>query len=110
MMVEKTYTVETSSLYKNAIAESAGKQIADQITGLIADGIVHREVMRVLMDTCFIPKHLMLFKRDDERWHVYHRDINIGLGKGNLFSHVSLAACVEFALKYEDKDSPDKAE
>lgn len=88
------------SVLKVNPAKQAQDEITVSVRQLLLDGAALGEVMAVLRETVFNPKHLIVIQKYDQ-WHVY--EWIKGQSK-QLHISPSLAVCVEFALKYEVKN------
>ena len=60
-----------------------------------ADALSLRELLYILNTYIQGTRGLFILRDDNELWRVQNK-------KGKVFSHISLTACAEFALKYEE--------
>lgn len=76
------------------------EEITTTVREMLEDGAMLDQVMTVLRDYLIRTKSISLIKNNrDAQWLVVG---DVRSGRINkLFSHVSLAVCVEFMLKYE---------
>jgi len=80
-----------------AVRTSPIKQAQDEITvtvrELLTDGVIHQEIMGVLREH-FAKKELWIIRHNDGAWCVTQKGFK-------LLTSISLAACVDFALKFD---------
>ena len=82
-------------LTKQAPAKAMQDEITVSVRELLISGAALGEVMVILREYIFAPKGIILIKDQSGVWMV------MKFQQGKLFTHPSLAACVEFALRYE---------
>lgn len=79
------------------------KQLTAHIDDVLRDGYALRDVLVVLRENYFYPRDLHIVSQfHGGGYFVFHQRAADGTGKGKIFEHSTLAACVEFALKYTE--------
>lgn len=82
-------------LAKKSPTKDAQDEITVSVRELLIAGAALGEVMVILRELVFAPKKIYLIKDQSGAWLV------MKFQQGKIFTHPSLAVCVEFALKYE---------
>lgn len=78
------------------------RQLVDRLDDVLRDGYILRDIMAVLHKTYFHPRNLYVLKGPYDDYLVMHQRDD-GTGKGELYTHPTLTACVEFALKWNEE-------